>query len=84
MTPSRMLLTVFALGKCFVDAVSYWQEQKSVERAKNKLRASIVSGSLDDVRESLRQDRAPVDLVFRVGDMQLCLFFAISKIHVTT
>ena len=69
-----MLLTVLTLGKCFVAAVDYWHAQSLVERAKDKLRASIVSGSLDDVRESLQHNRAAVNLMFRVGDRQLSLF----------
>ena len=68
-----MLLTILALGKYYVDAVSYWQDQQSRERAKDELRASIVGGSLDDVKESLRHFRAPANLVFRVGGKQLHL-----------
>ena len=62
----NMLFTVLALGKCFVNAVSYWHGQSSVDLAKRRLRASIVKGSLDDVRESLRHVQAPVNLVFRI------------------
>ena len=77
-----MLLTTWALGKYCVDAVGYWQDQQSGERAKDELRASIVRGSLDDVKESLQHFRAPANLVFRVGGKQICLFAIRCSIHV--
>ena len=63
-----MLPTVLALGKCFVEAVDDWYKRRLVERAKDKLRASIVRGSLDDVREILRQDPALVNVMLWVSD----------------
>ena len=70
-----MLLTALTLGKCFVEAVDHWHKRRLVERAKDKLRASIVRGSLVDVRESLRHNRTLVNLMLRVGEKQHILFY---------
>ena len=70
----RMLLTSLALGECIIEAISHRDDQRLCETVQDQRRASVMSVSLSDVKESLQHLCTTVNLMFRVSGKQLYYF----------